>query len=124
MSSFSSKFVAFLIVFMLFGGTAWAEDTGITDDVHDLIGAACDGKVGEVRRLLDKGVDINARYLDFETALIFASLNGQMGVVKLLVARGANVNARDERGKTALAYAEEHHHDKVRDFLVKHGAQK
>ena len=53
------------------------------------------------------GVDVNARYDNDLTALMWAAGFGQDEAVKLLLARGAERDARDNRGKTALAIAED-----------------
>ena len=124
MGILNHKFMMVLIVVIISGLTVWADDTEISDNVHALMGAAFHGRLEQVQRLLDKGVDVNSRYLDYETPLIFASLRGHVKIVKLLLSRGADVNARDEWGKTALTYAEEKGHKQVRDLLIKHGARK
>lgn len=98
---------------------------------RDLVIAAHRGNVGEVRRLLDLGVDINARCgpaptETFQgenggwpvasakwTALIAAAdssrtpptPDGHLEVVRLLIRRKADVNLHDGYGGTALARA-------------------
>ena len=96
---------------------------GSEDQVESLMSAAYYGKVKDVKRLLDRGVDINSRYRDGETALIFAALKGHLNVVKLLLERGAKVNAKDIRGNTALSYAKGNGHTQVSELLLKHHAK-
>lgn len=64
---------------------------------------ACDhGDLDEVRRLLGRGADINARGLFDSTPLMRASSRGHAHVVQELISRGADVNARSWKGATAL----------------------
>ena len=93
------------------------------DQVEIFMNAAYHGKVKEVKQLLDRGVNVNARYRDGETALMFAALKGHVNVVKLLIERGANVNIQDIRGNTALSYAKEKGHTHVSELLLKHNAK-
>jgi len=83
------------------GGTLLAEFAG-------------NGNVEGVRRLLDLGVDVAARYKQGDayfdiakdsTALHLAAWRMRHSVVKLLVARQAPVDALDGEGRTALALA-------------------
>jgi uncharacterized protein len=101
-----------------------ATSAAVSDDrVENFMSAAYYGKVQDVRQLLDRGVDVNSRYRDGETALMFAALKGHLNVVKLLLERGAKVNAKDVRGNTALWYAKEKGHTKVSRLLLKHHAR-
>ena len=60
------------------------------------------GATGCVQALLDHGVDVNQRYANDATALMWAAAYGHVETVKLLLARGADAGATDNRGKTAL----------------------
>ncbi len=98
-----------------------------------LVKAARDGKVEEVRELLDKGADINAQkcYLALSrglssdlTALQCATANGHAEVVRLLLERGANLEIKDRDGKgvTALLMAADNHNIEITKLLLKAGA--
>jgi ankyrin repeat protein len=64
------------------------------------------GDVGEVRRLLDEGVDIEGRHDGTAlTALTVAAYRGHRDVVGNLLDRGADVEGRDGDGRTALTGA-------------------
>jgi len=72
-----------------------------TEQLH---AAARSGDVAEVTRLLDSGVNVDARDDLGSTPLLEAAWEGHGEVVRVLLAHGANVNAsRDDA--TALQYA-------------------
>jgi cytohesin len=77
----------------------------LADDAMDLRMAAMAGNVKEVKRLLDKGVDVNAGGDDGWTALHWAAQTGHTDVAKLLLARGANPSARHSDGFVPLHMA-------------------
>ncbi len=92
--------------------------------------AAKQGKLAQVRRLAEAGVDVNVRedFLGFRP-LISASLNGHLNVVKYLLSAGAHVDAvvthqfaNDYIGATALIVACQNGHRKVVEELLKAGA--
>jgi len=83
-----------------------------------------------VRRLVDGGVDVNARedFLGFRP-LISAAFNGRLNVVKYLLSAGAQVDAvvthqflNDYVGATALIVAGQNGHKKVVKELLEAGA--
>ncbi len=88
---------------------------------NKLIEAAKDGNMHNVRALLAKGADVNAKdNHQGATALMFAADYGHADVVRALLARGAHVNAKDSDGITALMFAAwKGHADIVRALLAK-----
>jgi ankyrin repeat protein len=60
-----------------------------------LVDAAARGDVRRVRRLLDRGADIEARGSNGRTALTAAAYSGHREVVECLLDRGADIEARD-----------------------------
>lgn len=73
----------------------------------DLIRAARNGDILEVRSLLNMGVDVDAKDNNGETALITASspYQGNIAIIETLIKRGANINAKNNDGWTALMIA-------------------
>jgi cytohesin len=91
----------------------------LSDPLHD---AVEEGTVEQVRRLLQSGIDINARDDDGETALHEAAEAGRLEMVRLLVEAGATRGVRDVEGETPLHEAVEDGHLEVVRYLVLHGA--
>ena len=83
------------------------------------------------RLLLDHGVDVNARYGNDLTALMWAAgytdeagVDDVTKVMNLLLERGAHIDDQDDRGRTALMIAAELDHEAAADLLLSHGADK
>ena len=88
---------------------------------EQLYEAARKGDAAEVKALLDKGADVNAKFRYGATALFKAAERGHTEVVKLLIERGADVNVKDTfYGATALYWASDKGHvGVVRAILAK-----
>ena len=102
-----------------------ADDTGKPPIVY----AAASGSVDIVRQLLALNIDVNARYANDLTLLMWASGPDQsvaeaqaLEVVSWLVDAGAHIDDRDDRGRTALMTAAEGNHAEIAQLLLKHGA--
>ena len=67
--------------------------------------AALEGHTKEVKTLLTRGADVNAKDIAGRTALMFAVINMHGDTVNVLLEHGANVNARADDGATALLLA-------------------
>ena len=67
-----------------------------------LIDVAKVGNTGMVQRLLNQGIDVNAKDEFGDTALMYASAGGHAETVELLLSRAADVNARNVGKSTAL----------------------
>eukprot|EP00968_Pinguiococcus_pyrenoidosus_P012483 scaffold1096_cov171-Pinguiococcus_pyrenoidosus.AAC.4 len=90
--------------------------------LHD---AAERGDVGEVRRLVDEGVDKEARERRYgRTPLCSAARHGHLEVVQALLDRGADKEAADKDGWTPLHCAAENGHVEVVQALLDRGANK
>jgi uncharacterized protein len=63
------------------------------------------GDVPHVRKLLDRGTDVDARDRYGQTALMLAAHAGDRAVVEVLIARGANLNITAKYGLSALMLA-------------------
>ena len=70
----------------------------------DFLSAVSTGNTAEMRSLLERGADIEARDKDGATALMIASAYGRMEIVRNLVSFGADTEAT-EGGATALMIA-------------------
>jgi ankyrin repeat protein len=93
----------------------------------DFIKAAFAGEFPEVKRLLDKGANVNAKRDNGVTALMGASIEGHQEVVELLLAKGADVDAKvyffgHSSGATACDLASEKGHKEIVKLLVRAGA--
>ena len=97
--------------------------TALAGQLEDkLIDAARKGDMSNVRVLLAKGANIEAKD-DFDcTALIRAAENGHTKVVKLLLSKGANIEAKDNEGSTALMDAAFYGHADTVKLLLEKGA--
>lgn len=63
------------------------------------------GDLDGAARLLDTGVDVDARRTDGKTLLILAAKESDVVLVRKLIAAGADVNATTDNGGTALMFA-------------------
>lgn len=90
------------------------------DDVAFLT-AARNGNLLEVNRLIDAGIDLQARDEDQRTALMLAAGEGRRNVVLRLLLAGAEPNARQtgfQHHQTALYHAIQGGHDDVSAMLL------
>ncbi|KAI2491609.1 serine/threonine kinase [Fragilaria crotonensis] len=72
----------------------------------ELIENAKDGNLDEVRSLIQRGANVNAKDGDGDTALIDASWKGKLDLVRtLLMHDGVDVNIKNRFGNTALILA-------------------
>src|SRR5579862_3503199 len=78
-------------------GNGARRDTGA-----ELRAAAARGDHIALERLLDAGVDVNARDEQGYTALMRAAYAGSLESVRLLLDRGASINSTTDTGETAL----------------------
>jgi outer membrane protein assembly factor BamB len=90
---------------------------------EELWDAAGRGDVATVRRLIEEGVDVNAKTRYGATALFFAADKAQLGVATLLLEKGADPNVKDTfYGATPLNWAMNHDATEVVLLLVQKGA--
>ncbi len=67
--------------------------------------AAREGRVDDMRKLLEKGANIDSQSDQGETALIYASRNCSIPVVQFLLEHKADPNLKNRLERTALIYA-------------------
>ena len=72
---------------------------------QELMQAAFDGSLEDVRRLIAAGTAVDATDPEQRTALMWASFNGHAALVDFLLESEAEVSAKDASGRTALLYA-------------------
>jgi uncharacterized protein len=101
------------------------DQTGKTPIVY----AAASARVDVVARLLKRDVDVNARYPNDLTLLMWASGPDESApepqailVVQHLLDAGARIDDRDARGRTALMIAAEGGHAGIANLLLARGA--
>jgi ankyrin repeat protein len=102
-----------------------ADDTGKPPVVY----AAAGGQLGIVKQLLALDIDINARYANDLTLLMWACGPDEsvaeaqaLEIVSYLLDSGAKVDASDARGRTALMISAEGNHPAIVKALLAHGA--
>jgi ankyrin repeat protein len=102
-----------------------ADDTGKPPIVYAAAGARSD----IVKRLLARNIDVNARYPNDLTLLMWASGPDEgvpeaqaVAVAASLLDAGAHIDDRDNRGRTALMIAAEGGHADVAGLLLTRGA--
>jgi len=71
----------------------------------DLIEAAKNSDIENVRLLLESGTEVNIQDRVGWTALMWASRNGNTDIVRLLLEHGVEVNIQDNYSWTALISA-------------------
>ena len=101
------------------------DDTGKPPIVY----AAAGARFGIIKRLLARNNDVNARYRNDLTLLMWASGPDELvpepqalEVVSYLLDAGAHVDDRDDRGRTALMIAAEGGHAQIAALLLARGA--
>lgn len=85
---------------------------------YPLYSAVYGGHKETVELLFDEGVDVNAQYGEYGTALMIASYRGHKEIVELLLNKGADVNIRGGRLRTALLAAAHEGHKEVVALLL------
>ncbi|MBA95595.1 MAG: hypothetical protein CMP21_07755 [Rickettsiales bacterium] len=75
-----------------------------------------------LKRLIDKGGDVNARNQDGITPLDFAIAKGDVEFIKLLIDKGGDVNARNQDGITPLHWVAYKGYEVIVKALVIAGA--
>jgi uncharacterized protein len=94
-----------------------------------IVYAAARARLDVVKRLLAQNIDINARYANDLTLLMWAAGPDEkvleahaLIVVQYLLDAGAHIDDRDDRGRTALMIAAEGEHPEIAALLLARGA--
>src|SRR5262249_61987263 len=103
---------------------------GATPGKPAIVYAVARGFSGIAERLIKAGVDVNARYGNGLTALMWAAGHANdvpdgdgVRTTRLLLAEGARLDDADDRGRTALMTAAELGHADIRRLLLQAGAR-
>ena len=86
--------------------------------------AARDGKIDDVKQLLDHGAHVNAKDENGYTALTQAATIGSADIAKVLIDHGADANEIDNDDVTVLMHALKSDHFEVVDLLRQSGADR
>jgi uncharacterized protein len=102
-----------------------ADETGKPPIIYAAAGARLD----VLKRLLARNIDVNARYSNDLTVLMWAAgpdakapAAQAVRIVSYLLDAGAHIDDRDDRGRTALMIAAEGGHEDIANLLVTRGA--
>ena len=88
-----------------------------------LLKAAQNGKLDELRSLISQPTDVNVRDEYGWTPLLWAAMNGNTDIVQVLLAAGANPNTRNKYGWTPLMWAAGQGHKGIVRSLIASGAR-
>jgi len=104
-----------LLILGLFLGAAVALGQNPKQELNDqFYEAVRKGDLALVTSLLDKGVDVNAKFRYGATALFKAAERGHLEIVRLLLARGADVTVKDTFYQaTAMTWAIDNGHTEI-----------
>jgi ankyrin repeat protein len=121
-------FAGILVVVSLWAVVVWfVLASGIVnrqEPTMPLTVAAERGDAAQVKKLIEAGVDLNARDKSGYTALVWAARNGNKEVAKALIEARADMNARDcaANGWTPLIHAIHKNNTDMARLLIEGGA--
>jgi ankyrin repeat protein len=80
-------------------------------------------EIEEVKKLIEKGADVNVVDEYGATALYWASYKGHSEIVKILIEAGADVNVVNRDGETALYWTSSWGYSEIVKILKEAGAK-
>jgi ankyrin repeat protein len=84
----------------------------------ELLSAAAEGNISNIKNLVNKGADVNARSDTGWTPLMYLSAIGNKEVASLLIEKGADVNQKNNQGQTPLFLAAHWGHSELAGLLI------
>ena len=90
---------------------------------HPILQAARAGNVDRVQTLLDEGADVDTRFKDGNTPLVFAVFAGHRPTVALLLSRGADANAKSQKLLTPLHVAAQRGDEGLVRLILEYGGK-
>lgn len=109
---------AAILACMLLSISAIASEPSVDEQ---LLEADEDGSLEQIKTLLAKGGDVNAKDENGQTLLMKAAESKNLEIVKFLIDRGADLSVEDERGETVLTRAIESRNIEVVKLLIDKG---
>jgi hypothetical protein len=98
--SLSAGILAYLISLVFLFSIVFISSAGPL--LETIQGAAAKGNIGDVKGLLKRGADVNAKDKAGMTPLLYAAINGYKDMAELLIAQGANVSVKGIGDQTPL----------------------
>ena len=80
--------------------------------------ATLKASAADLNYLIDKGADVNKRYIADATPLICAARNGSLVATRVLLDRGADTRARNRYGDSALSIARDRGYEDIAQALL------
>ena len=99
-------------------------ESPLSDDDIDLMTAAFWAKPEDLKPILERGANINARTEHGYTPLMFASVYNYAPAVKFLIEHGAEINCENASGESALYLANLTEDEPMISTLIENGADK
>lgn len=84
----------------------------------DIFSLTRHGRIQQVKKCLEIGVEPNSKDKDGNTILIIAAQNGNKALVKLALRHGALINMTNMMGNSALHFAVEYKYTKIAEYLI------
>jgi ankyrin repeat protein len=100
----------------------FATNLTLTDKDKAFLSASKEGKLNEVKSLLEEGVDIDCYDAFACTALFWAAANNHISIAEFLIEKGAYIDAGAGIGGTPIARAAYEGHKDIVELLIAKGA--
>ena len=84
--------------------------------------ACCDGLIGLIKSLFDRGISLNSKDIKGYTPLHFACEYNQPSVVQLLIEKGVDIHETTSDSNTGLHIACNNNLDEIAEILLQNGA--